>query len=165
MKRILSNALLVFVMLLVLFSVFANVRALAQSDATPEATTVAPSGNVTVNNYQSDPSVTPSAGETPLSLALLLIGSFLVGGAVVGTPLTVVILNLNKTQKDTAEKLFLSQPPANIEKERALIAFADKALTFMGRVVGVVKEITDGQANTDTPAPLSPTAERDMEHG
>lgn len=142
-----KHILFVFVLLV---SLVAVAPVLAQT-ATPEATAVAPSGSVTVNNYQSDPPVTPGEGESPLSLALLLLGSFLVGGAVVGTPLTVVILNLNKTQKDTAEKLFLSQPPANIEKERAIIALADKAVSFLGTVVTVAKEITDGLPNTDTP--------------
>ena len=85
------------------------------------------------------------------ALTLLLIGSFLVGGAAVGTPLTYLLLNMTKAQKDTAEKLFLSQPPANIEKERAVIDVLDKAVTFLGKLLGVVKEVTDGLPNTDTP--------------
>ena len=130
----------------------------AQDAPTPEVTppaataTLQPAPNVTVNNYPTtDPSVTPQTGESPVTLTLLLIGSFLVGGAAVGTPLTYLLLNMTKAQKDTAEKLFLSQPPANIEKERAVIDVLDKAVTFLGKLLGVVKEVTDGLPNTDTP--------------
>ncbi len=137
------SVLFVLVLLLVAASL-----ASAQA-ATPEATAPAPSG-VTVNVEPSTPApINP--GETA-SIAFILIGG-LIGSLAVGIPALVVVTGMSKAQKDLAEKLFLSQPPAAVEKERAALALVDKAIDVFGKLLVVAKEITDGQPNSDPAAP------------
>lgn len=120
-------------------------------EATPEATS-AP--GVTVNVEQ--PAAAPAPPLELGSVALLLIGGF-IGTLAAGVPALVALTHMSKAQKDMAEKLFLSQPPAAVEKERAVIDVLDKAVEIFGRVLVVVKEVTDGQPNSDPPTPASGT--------
>lgn len=144
-----------------------GLRAMAQDvppvGVTPEVTaTAAPAPNVTVNV---DPGAAP-APDRAVSIPELLIGiivAFFAGGATIGTPLTLVLLNMTAAQKDAAEKLFLSQPPSYQERERTILTTLTtmtdqvaRLLTFFGKGLKVAEEITDGLPNQDSP-PTSAT--------
>ena len=134
-------------------------------ESTPEATPTAAPGNsssVTVNVGQpaaSEDTPPPATDTVRVSSWAMLLGylvAFIVGGVSIGTPLTLVIVNMTKTQKDMAEKLFLAQPPSAIERERYIVNLATTVVSYLGRVLGVAREVTDGLPNTDSPPLTEP---------
>ena len=152
---------LLFVALL-LFPFTLGLRVMAQDvppvgvEITPEAT-AAPAPNVTVNVEPSAPAA-PTESPNILTLVIGLIVAFFAGGATIGTPLTIVLLNMTKNQKDAAEKLFLSQPPTIQERERIVLSTlttltdqVSRMMTFFGKALKVADEISDGLPNTDSP--------------
>jgi uncharacterized ion transporter superfamily protein YfcC len=96
--------------------------------------------------------------EVPISsfwnMQNVMLLTFVIGGVMgalaTGGPLLLVIGRIDKSTKDNAERLFQSTPPSVQETTHRIVGMGETAVETMAALVKLLKEVTDGQPNSET---------------